>query len=241
MKYFLHDSNAFNDEKIHQLYLKFGYEGLGLFYTILEKLALQEKPINTEILKSQLNIGKKLSKCWTFLENIELISSSNGQTFNKQLLNYSKKYQIKKQRNADKISQWRENQKTTENVTNDVTSYETVTKQVRNDDKVKLSKVNEDKVNENLLQFETPIEYENYFLKNKHWVETCCMALSFSTIDLSNYLRKFLLLQSANNNLQRSVFDIRVHFVSWTRIELEKIRSNNTKGPSTFDPKNYLD
>ena len=51
MKYYLHDSNSFNDEKITELYLEYGYEGLGLFYTILEKLALQEKPIKTKVLK----------------------------------------------------------------------------------------------------------------------------------------------------------------------------------------------
>ena len=51
MKYFLHDSNAFNDEKITELYINFGYEGLGLFYTILEKLAGQEKPVKTLVLK----------------------------------------------------------------------------------------------------------------------------------------------------------------------------------------------
>ena len=60
MKYFLHDSNAFNDEKITELYINFGYEGLGLFYTILEKLAGQEKPVKTLVLKKQLNVGKKL-------------------------------------------------------------------------------------------------------------------------------------------------------------------------------------
>ena len=63
MKYFLHDSNAFNDEKITELYINFGYEGLGLFYTILEKLAGQEKPVKTLVLKKQLNVGKKLEKC----------------------------------------------------------------------------------------------------------------------------------------------------------------------------------
>ena len=62
MKYFLHDSNAFNDEKITELYINFGYEGLGLFYTILEKLAGQEKPVKTLVLKKQLNVGKKLEK-----------------------------------------------------------------------------------------------------------------------------------------------------------------------------------
>lgn len=135
MKYFLHDSNSFNDEKITELYLEFGYEGLGLFYTILEKLALQEKPIKTNILKHQLNVGKKLEKVWSFLEEIDLISSNNGETFNKQLLNFSEKYQVSKEKNAKRILQWRENQVVNENVTR--------SEHVRNAPKVKESKVNE--------------------------------------------------------------------------------------------------
>jgi len=102
MKYFLHDSNSFNDEKVTMLYMKYGYEGLGLFYTILERLANQEKPVNTEVLKRQLNVGKKLNKCWKFMESLCIISSNNGETFNKQLLNFSEKYQIKKQKNIVK-------------------------------------------------------------------------------------------------------------------------------------------
>lgn len=140
MKYFLHDSNSFNDEKITELYLEFGYEGLGLFYTILEKLALQEKPIKTIVLKHQLNVGKKLEKCWSFLEKIDLISSNNGETFNKQLLNFSQKYQISKEKNAKRIAEWRNNQQVSENVT----CYE----HVGNTDKVNESKLNKSKVNE---------------------------------------------------------------------------------------------
>jgi len=45
MKYFLHDCNSFNDDKVSELFLNFGYEGLGLFYTILERIGAQEKPI----------------------------------------------------------------------------------------------------------------------------------------------------------------------------------------------------
>jgi Domain of unknown function (DUF4373) len=143
MKYFLHDSSSFNDEKITELYLEYGYEGLGLFYTILEKLALQEKPIKTKVLKHQLNIGKKLDKVWQFMEKIDLISSNNGETFNKQLLNFSEKYQIKKEKNAKRISEWRENQQLSENVT-------------RSEHACNDSKVNESKVNElnNIEDFE---------------------------------------------------------------------------------------
>lgn len=135
MKYYLHDSASFNDEKITMLYLEHGYEGLGLFYTILEKLAQQEKPINTRVLKSQLNVGKKLERCWSFMEEIELIYSNNGETFNENILNFSQKYQVKKEKNREKISQWRENQQDKKNVT----SYE----RVRNLPKVKESKVKE--------------------------------------------------------------------------------------------------
>jgi hypothetical protein len=140
MKYFLHDSNSFNDEKITQLYIKFGYEGLGLFYTTLEKLSQQEKPMITEVLKHQLNIGKRLNKIWLFMESIDLISSNNGETFNKQLLNFSEKYQIKKQKNTERIAQWRKNQEDSENVT--------CNESVRNSPKVKESKVNRSKVKE---------------------------------------------------------------------------------------------
>ena len=138
MKYYLHDSNSFNDEKITQLFINFGYEGLGLFYTILEKLSQQEKPILTDVLKHQLKVGKKLDKCWKFMEEIELISSNNSETFNEQLLNFSKKYQIKKEKNTERIKQWRDNQRDAKNVTR----YENVS----NITKVNKSKVNKSKV-----------------------------------------------------------------------------------------------
>jgi len=137
MKYYLHDTNSFNDEKITELFIAFGYEGLGLFYTILEKLAQQEKPMKTSVLKSQLKVGKKLEKCWSFMESIELISSNNGETFNKQLINFSGKYVIKREKNKERISEWRKNQELTKNVT----CYESVC----NNPKVNKSKVKESK------------------------------------------------------------------------------------------------
>lgn len=137
MKYFLHDTSSFDDEKITELYLNFGYEGLGLFYTTLEKLGKQEKPVKTDVLKAQLRIGKKLNKCWNFMEEIGLLSSNNGDTFNKQLLNFSEKYQIKKEKTREKVLQWRKKQDDKENVT----SY----KPISNSRKVKLSKVKESK------------------------------------------------------------------------------------------------
>lgn len=144
MKYYLHDSNSFNDERITELYINFGFEGLGLFYTMLEKFAQQEKPIKTQVLKKQLNIGKRLEKCWKFIEEIGLIQSSNGETFNERILNFAGKYRIKNQKNAERVSQWRENQ----SIGNNVTHYENV----RNEDKLKESKVKESKGKESKVK-----------------------------------------------------------------------------------------
>jgi hypothetical protein len=138
MKYFLHDTSSFDDEKITELYLKFGYEGLGLFYTALEKIGKQEKPVKTDILKSQLRIGKRLNKCWNFMEEIGLISSNNGESFNEQLLNFSEKYQIKKEKTRKKVQEWRDKQENKEIVTGYVP--------VSNPLKVKESKVNKKEI-----------------------------------------------------------------------------------------------
>jgi hypothetical protein len=122
MKYYLHDTNAFQDEKITELFIMHGYEGIGLFYTVLEKLALQEKPIKTVVLKKQLSVGKKLDKVWSYLEEIELISSNNGETFNENILKFSEKYQINKDKTKERVSKWRDSQAVKKNVTryNDV-------------------------------------------------------------------------------------------------------------------------
>jgi len=153
MKYYLHDTSAIEDEKVAELFRRFGYEGVGLFYVFLEKIAKQEKPIKTDVLKFQLKVGKRLNKCWNFMEEIGLISSNNGETFNKQLLNFSEKFSIKSEKNRKRISEWREKQRDTENVTR----YE----RVRNAHKEKESKVKVDR------EFSRPTieNLENYFLE----------------------------------------------------------------------------
>lgn len=161
MKYYLHDSNSFNDEKVTELYIKFGYEGLGLFYTMLEKFAAQEKPIKTQVLKKQLDIGKRLEKCWSFMEEIGLIQSLNGETFNERILNFAGKYKIKNKINAERVSQWRENQAVTKNVTHNV--------QECNADKVNRSKVKESKVNKS-KDINTEAEPPLVFISNE-WQE----------------------------------------------------------------------
>jgi hypothetical protein len=147
MKYFLHDSSSFDDEKITQVFMEFGFEGLGLFYTILEKIAKQEKPINTNVLKKQLFVGKKLNKCWNFLESIELIYSNNGETFNENLLKFSEKYQVSREKNKERIEKFRIQKAEKQADTKNVTHSETVTERSCNAPKVKISKVKINKDN----------------------------------------------------------------------------------------------
>ena len=140
--------------------MNFGYEGVGLFYTILEKIGKQEKPINTSVLKMQLKVGKRLNKCWKFMEEIELIQSKDGETFNEQLLNFSENYQIKKEKNREKISEWRDKQKVKENVTGSLP--------VRDTPKVKISKDNISKEKEtNSLHTKMRAEFKQHFLMKR--------------------------------------------------------------------------
>ena len=193
MKYFLHDSSSFQDEKITELFINFGYEGLGLFYTILEKIALQEKPIKTSVLKAQLKVGKRLEKCWNFLEEIDLISSNNGDTFNVRLLSYSEKYKIKKEKNAKRIAEWRKNQEVVKNVT----CYESVS----NTPKVKESKVNRNKVKEskenNSLDF--PID-ENFKESLLLWFDYKKQIKDAYKTDIGKQKCYKMLIELSNNN-----------------------------------------
>ena len=98
------------------------------------------------------------------MEEIELIQSKDGETFNEQLLNFSENYQIKKEKNREKISEWRDKQKVKENVTGN--------KPVRDTPKVKISKDNISKVNikesqDKILHAKMRAEFEQHFFNEK--------------------------------------------------------------------------
>lgn len=160
MKYFLHDTRAFADEKITLLFMEFGYEGLGLFYTILERLAMQEKPIAEEVIKTQLYIKKKLQKQLDFMYKIDLLSLRNGDVFSETLLNFAEKYQIKKEKTRKKVAEWRAKQE-------DVTSYKPVTERLRNHRKVKESKVKLNGEYKNIVEYLNSTTGSKYKLSTK--------------------------------------------------------------------------
>ena len=166
MKYFLHDTSAFADEKITQLYMEFGFEGLGLFYTILERLARWEKPMLESVLKTQLYIGKRLQKQLDFMYKIDIISVTNGEVFSKTLLNNANFYQIKKEKTRKRVAEWRAKQE-------DVTRYKAVTGVTRNAPKEKKRKEKEKSYKKEVTQSITNIvEFLNSTVHSSYRIQT---------------------------------------------------------------------
>lgn len=172
MKYYIHDATSFEDEKIAELYQGFGYEGLGLYYTVLEKLTLQEKPIKTSVLKRQLEVGKKLEKCWSFMESSGILSSNNGDTSSIRLTNFIESYQKNKNKNKNKVAEWRENQSVEKNVT----GYVPITVKNVTDLKEKKRKENnkevKEKVPDSILAWDNSGVYFSPDAK-KIWINLC--------------------------------------------------------------------
>ena len=166
MRYFEHESGSMDDEKMTKLYIKFGYEGVGLFFAVLEKLTKQEKPIDTEVLKKQLHVGKKLEKCWQFMESLEILSSNNGQTFNKRLTNFIESVKEKREKTKKRISEYRDIQQDVKNVT----EYKD---DCTNEDKIRLDKIRLEKIRlEDSIKPQTPfqgvgLKTENFDLPEK--------------------------------------------------------------------------
>lgn len=230
MKYFLHDTSAFDDEKITELFIKFGYEGIGLFYTALEKIARQEKPVKTEVLKTQLRVGKRLEKCWLFMEEIGILSSNNGETFNEQLLKFSGKYQINKEKTRKKVSEWRERKRVEENVTGYVP--------VSNPPKVKESKVNT--INNNSVVTQKVTRVTEFTKK----VEGYNAEIKLPDIEIEKFLNYWL--QDGGQKLhfeKQKTFDIKRRMKTW-QLNIKndgKFQTDNRKVKSEVPRKRTYD
>ena len=234
MKYYLHDSNSFNDEKITELFMEYGYEGLGLYYSILEKLASQEKPIKTEVLKSQLKIGKKLTKCWNAMETIGLIHSSNGETFSMRMMDYCETYKKKNQDSAKRTSEWRKNQK---DIKND-THYESV----RNAPKEKESKTIEYNLKERdppkpqrfYLEIE---EIEEYLKSEQEWKDIIILQTGITSEEVNKHINQFITVLKGRGESGKTPKDSKEHFYNWLK---NKNKQKDGKYNTTYINRNCL-
>lgn len=160
--YFSHDFNARNDIKLQELLRKMGYEGLGLYWCIVEMLYEQEGKIKLTqcdsiayAMRTDINKIKQL---------IDVVFEKNNEFFwSNSVLNRIK--MRKEKSNKAKISimnRWGNEPKKRNTTTN--------TNVIRTYDKrntIKESKVKESKVNKNKINKEKEIkEKENYSLKS---------------------------------------------------------------------------
>jgi len=157
------------------------------------------------------------------MEEIELISSNNGDTFNKQLLNFSEKYNIKKEKNTKRISEWRKNQEDKENVT----CYESVS----NTPKVKESKVKESKLNieideiYNLYPSKCPIKNSSTgkSLKDKDKIKT--LIKSKSKDELISTIEKYILECSKNKIYMKNFSTFLNNLPDYTSTQVQEYTS----------------
>lgn len=174
MKAFWHDTNASNDARIIMLVHRFGYEGTGLYWAAIEMLADHEKPIEEDAIKIRLKVGKRLQPCWDYLKETGLLFSENSRIFSRRIGEEITKYQEKSIKNKIKVKNWRNSKSENQQITENVTGYETVTNQdVTVVDKIRIDKnIKKEESNINITKEEkskdSPISPE--FLKFKNWI-----------------------------------------------------------------------
>lgn len=155
MKYFLHDSTSLNQDLIVKLFSKYNFEGYGIYFAILERIAFMESPINKELAIFQLRLTKKQIRILDFCIEIGLLLEQNLEIFEESLLENSKKYVISKEKTRERVKIFRENtQKNNplnQQLSQNVTRYSDVTSATCNDDVTiaNISKVKESKLNKN--------------------------------------------------------------------------------------------
>jgi len=91
--YFQHDYNARNDDKILQLREKFGAEGYGIFWMIIETMAENENGGAKASLIGGLSLGYGVAKdllfdIFRYCVEIELFYEENGCYYSKRLLTH---------------------------------------------------------------------------------------------------------------------------------------------------------
>ena len=95
--YFSHDTNARNDEKVLQLRIKFGWEGYGLYWAILESLrAAKNYKLKNDFVSGlafDFHIEvKKLQDIIKYCTEIDLLKTSDKYFWSNGLLMRMKKY-----------------------------------------------------------------------------------------------------------------------------------------------------
>ena len=104
MKWFKHDSNSFIDAKLKRLRIKYGMEGYGLYWYLLECVARTIEPHNltfeleedAEVIASEIDVGRELVEdMMRFMVELGLFENSEGRITCLKMLTRSDEYTTK--------------------------------------------------------------------------------------------------------------------------------------------------
>lgn len=226
MKFFKHSTTSIQEDGLDKVFLKFGYEGIGLYYAIIERLTFSEKPIDTFVLKSQLKVGKKLEKIWKFLESLEIIYSKNGETFSKLCENFIESYEENKNKTKKRVSQYRDNQTDKKNETRYKQNCNALDKDIDKDiNNINIINRDREEIPQPNLNYESiissPKNYYNKMISDEDFLLKRCQFLGVEKNKILILAETFFKKNDGVKNWENYA-DFINHFSNWANIEKNK-------------------
>lgn len=240
--YFSHDCNARNDDKLIAVRMKFGAEGYGIFFMILERLMESSKYMSVKdynIIAFDLRVDA--AKVKSIIEDFGLfVFTEDGkyfysESFNRRMVPLDN---IKEQRSqAGKKSA----EKRAKKNNNSTTVERPLNKNSTKESKVKESKDNishtacvrtgenfppSDIFDINLNDCHNELSHDN------SWREPFVMNVrgagfnDFTLEEFDRYLNLFFAKLQNDGETMKSIKDAKKHFNSWIRIELKSTKKN---------------
>jgi hypothetical protein len=229
MKYFIHESTALNQDLIVKLYSKYGFEGYGIYFAILERIAFMECPIDKKLAIFTLRLSKRQQKILDFCIEIELILEDKSEIFEENILENAKKYLIKKEKTREKIKLFREkhkNNNSTNQIDNEnVTGYDTVTYPLCNQNvtTVKKSKLNKINISKEEKESEFKTKIFSILQESKNGL------LEYFSANDWNESKKFFNYWAEANKVGKLKYEIQKTFDLKKRLETWKLNGFGNK------------
>ena len=238
--YFSHDSNARNSDKLIPLRMRWGAEGYGIYFMILERLReepgyMSVKDYNMIAFDLRVDTGKVKSivedfGLFVFTEDGKYFYS---ESFKRRMTQKDEK--SKKLSEAGKIGnmkRWSKNNAST------ATQSPPDRKCDENLSQEKKRKVNN-------LSIVSPLDFGEddivpvsrlkkiIFENEQAWYETIAMAQKLKPNEITTWLNNFFTYLECTGEVNKSLKDFKSHFYRWMKIELKGKNENQGKTEST--------
>ncbi|WP_321331846.1 DUF4373 domain-containing protein [uncultured Bacteroides sp.] len=239
--YFSHDNNARNDDKIIAVRMKYGAEGYGIYFMILERLMESTDYMSIKdynIIAFDLRVDA--SKIKSIIEDFGLfVFTEDGkyfysESFNRRMIplnNMREQRRLAGKKSAEKRAKNGSNLTTVERPL-----HENPTKKEKKEIKENKKEIYKEKnplsISPDILNLSEKSLEEcfNEIKANQSWRETLCMNTrirdrTFMPADFDQYLKQFFRKLANEGETKKSPKDAMSHFARWLSIEI-KNKSN---------------